>query len=102
MREEQERKTKAEEDTHMRSRTPSPQQGSNEDEEDWSFLEATISKIKREYRHVNKQEPTKAEIERLKQKLEAEQANMRMLRLQHAQAEEKITSLQERIGSLSI
>ena len=47
MREEQEAKAKTDEDVRMRSRTPSPQQGSNEDEEDWSFLEATITKIKR-------------------------------------------------------
>ena len=102
MREEQEAKAKTDEDVRMRSRTPSPQQGSNEDEEDWSFLEATITKIKREYRHVTRQGPSKAEYEKLKQKLEVEQANMRTLQLQYAQAEEKVVSLQERIGSLSI
>ena len=70
VRTEQERKAKAKADIPMRSRTPSPQQGSNEDEEDWSFLDATIQKIKREYRPIARQGPSRDEYERLQARLE--------------------------------
>jgi len=42
-------------DVHMRSGTPSPQQGSNEDEDDWSYLDEVVTKVKDSFRRIRRQ-----------------------------------------------
>jgi len=59
-------------DVQMRSHTLSPQQGSNEDEDDWGYLDAIITKIKDDFRKIRRQGPSRVEIDRLQSKLEAE------------------------------
>ena len=86
----------------MRSRTPSPQQGSNEDEDNWGYLDAVVTKIKSDFRQIKRQGPSRAKVDRLQSRLAAEQEIVKGLRLQLALVEEKLATSHERIGSLSI
>ena len=79
----------------MRSRTSSLQQGSNEDEDNWSHLDAIVNKIKNDFCQIKRQGSSRAKVDRLQSRLVAKQEVVKGLRLQLSLSQEKLASPRE-------
>ena len=86
----------------MRSRSISTQQGQNEDEEDISFLDEVVTKVKDTFRRAKHRGSNMEEVNRLKAQLGTKQAAIAELRQLQAHNEENLKKSEERDGCLQI